>query len=156
MRLLPNRKYKSGSGWAFWRWTDVPTGYIIRLHILKTALKSGLGALCVHWINASDPDPKHDHPVSFVSFILKGWYDELREQTDGEWIVVRRKWLNIIRCTDKHRIIAVSPGGCITFCIMGPKKQDWSFYVDQPLGAPHKVSWQEFNAKKKAESNEHA
>ena len=61
--MLRHRKYKSGSRWALWRWTEVPSEFITRLHIFMTPF----GALVMHWIKKPDPEPwKHDHPVTFL------------------------------------------------------------------------------------------
>src|SRR4249919_419993 len=69
------RMYKTGSKWALWRWSWAPDKFIVRLHLLKTPWF----AICMHWINHADAEPfLHDHPVSFLSVILRGWYDEAR------------------------------------------------------------------------------
>lgn len=151
------RAYKSGTNWCFWRWTEVPTDYILRLHVVKTPW----WAICIHWINKPDPEPYlHDHPVSFHSFILKGWYREARrteEQTiwgdryngnasmfyrSGLPKRIIRKWHNYIQASesDCHTIIEVSPGGCVTLCFMGPKVREWGFHT--PLGWEY---WKDYN-----------
>src|SRR5690606_18377666 len=57
-----NRKYKSGSRWAFWRWTITDSDYIRRLHIFKCPWF----AICLHFIRKPDVEPHmHDHPVTF-------------------------------------------------------------------------------------------
>src|SRR5262245_57492885 len=64
------RLYRSGTKWCVWRWTDVDSEYITRLHLIKTPWF----AICLHWINKPDAEPYlHDHPVSFLSVILRGW-----------------------------------------------------------------------------------
>jgi hypothetical protein len=99
-------EYKSGTGWCIWRWTFVDTGYITRLHLIKTPWF----AVCLHWLNHPDPEPYlHDHPVTFLSVILRGWYEECRHlpelyvQNLAPWWVIRR-WFNFIRATDCHTI----------------------------------------------------
>jgi hypothetical protein len=73
--MLKHREYKSGSKWAFWRWTFVPSQFITRLHLIKAPSWS----LVIHWITKPDPEPfMHDHPVSFWSLIFKGSYVERR------------------------------------------------------------------------------
>jgi hypothetical protein len=131
------RLYKSGSDWCFWRWTFTPSGYITRLHLIKTPLF----AVCLHWINGPDPEPHmHDHPVSFLSVILSGWYVEQRE--DG---LHPRVLFNLVRATDRHTIAAVVPGRtALTLAFMGPKVQDWGFWTESG-----KIPWREYNKKYK-------
>jgi len=127
------RKYKTGTRWCFWRWTDVQSEYITRLHIIKTPWF----AVCLHWLNKPDPDPYlHDHPVSFLSVILRGAYTEVTMSG-----FQNNYWFNFVRATDTHRIIAVRPK-TLTLCFMGPKTQDWGFFT--PEG---KVYWKDYYAR---------
>jgi hypothetical protein len=121
--IFSHRKYKSGTVWCFWRWTDVASEYIVRLHLIKTPWF----ALCLHWFNKPDPEPfHHDHPVSFLSIIINGGYIEER---NGK--LVNRVWANYIRASaeDKHTIKYVIPG-TLTLCFMGPKTREWGFHTD--------------------------
>jgi hypothetical protein len=129
--FLKDRAYKSGSTWALWRWTEVDSQYIVRLHLVKTPWF----AVCLHWIKKPDAEPfLHDHPVSFLSIILRGEYTEQRRvpcwcgfsHTKHE----ARRWFNFIRATrqDRHRIISVAPG-TLTLALMGPKTQEWGFHT---------------------------
>jgi hypothetical protein len=121
------RLYKTGTRWCFWRWTFVDSDYITRLHILKTPWF----AICLHWINSPDPEPYlHDHPVSFLSLILWGWYEEHRGERG---IILRQRWWNWIRATDRHTICEVAPRGALTLCLMGPKVREWGFHGVQLL-----------------------
>lgn len=139
------RKYKSGSRWAFWRWTEVPSGYITRLHVLKTPWF----AVMVHWLNHPDPEPYlHDHPVSFLSLILRGSYCEVHttnrpgnavRTADGSYVVMtRRAWFNWVPYHKRHTIVAVAPR-TTTLCFNGPARQVWGYYT--PEG---KISWKDY------------
>jgi hypothetical protein len=133
------RLYKSGTKWCIWRWTDVDSEYITRLHLIKTPWF----AICLHWINKPDAEPwLHDHPVSFISFILRGGYREAR----GEERQVVRNWINVVRATDKdtHRIDYVKPN-TLTLCFMGPKTREWGFHT--PTGWIH---WKDYYAEQRA------
>lgn len=132
------RLYKSGTEWCFWRWTDVDSKYITRLHIIKTPW----WAICVHWINAGDPEPyQHDHPVTFLSLILRGGYLEQRRE-----VRKARLFFNFIRANrdDTHRILHVLPR-TVTICLMGPKVQDWCFHTPSGL-----VYWRDYYAEQRA------
>lgn len=128
-----NRKYKSGSRWAFWRWTITDSDYIRRLHIFMCPWF----AICLHFIRKPDVEPHmHDHPVTFLSLVLKGWYREERTKVIEGWFALAcdgvRRWYNFIRATrnDHHRIVEVSPGGCVTLAFMTKVKQKWGFHTE--------------------------
>lgn len=134
--MTHRRAYKSGTSWCLWRWTDVDSGYITRLHIIKTPW----WAICLHWLNHPDLEPYlHDHPVTFLSIILSGGYGELRKSGYRY-----REWYNLVRATDRHTIMYVSPH-TVTLCFMGPKVQEWGFYK-----AEGKVYWKDYYAAKRA------
>ena len=136
------RRYKSGSKWAFWRWTLTPSGYIKRLHLVQTPF----GSIMVHFINGPDPEPDmHDHPTTFLSIILWGSYTERREMVDGApvWLwgksVVDRRWWNFVRATDCHKIVSVRPN-TTTVCFMTKTLRKWGFHT--PDGW---VYWKDYN-----------
>lgn len=111
-------------------------------------------AICVHWINKPDAEPHlHDHPVSFLSLILRGWYEEERithvhlpslGYIGDETRSGRRTWWNYIKASsgDRHRITQVRPG-TVTLCFMGPKKREWGFHTPEGW-----VYWKDYNAAK--------
>lgn len=140
------RKYKSGTGWCAWRWSDVESEYILRLHIVKTPWF----AVCLHWIRKPDAEPYlHDHPVSFLSIVLRGKYAELRATGDGDIGHRVHTWFNFIRArpTDRHRIIFTRKN-TLTLCFMGPKVREWGFHM--PEG---RVGWKDYYARLKAGEN---
>jgi len=116
------REYKSGTGWCIWRWAEVESKYITRLHIMKTPWF----AVCLHWLRKPDPEPfDHDHPVSFLSIILRGGYTERR---NGE--IKQHRYLNYIAASenDYHTIIKTEQK-TLTLCLMGPKTREWGFHT---------------------------
>lgn len=132
------RKYKSGTVWCVWRWSDTDSEYLTRLHLLKTPWF----ALCLHWIHKADPEPwLHDHPVSFLSIVLRGAYAENR---NGFW---RNRFLwNYVKASpdDRHSILWVEPG-TLTLALMGPKRREWGFHT--PDGW---VRWKDYYAAQRA------
>lgn len=135
------REYKSGSRWALWRWTrlcykGVP--YMDRLHLVKTPWFS----VMLHFFQGPDPHPDpHDHPVAFVSFVLRGWYREIRYGPVGTipyremrhpraipYQIASVRWLNFKRPSGIHRIVAVKPG-TVTLVVAGPVVRDWGYYT---------------------------
>ena len=125
--IARSRKYKSGTIWCAWRWTDVRSEYILRLHLVKTPWF----AVCLHWIRKPDPEPHlHDHPVSFLSLILRGGYAEVRQKPGEESPqVVMHRWYNFISADghDRHRII-LARARTLTLCFMGPKTREWGYH----------------------------
>ncbi len=142
-RCVSRAQYKSGTGWCAMRWTFTDSGYITRLHVVKTPWF----AVCLHWINHPDPEPHlHDHPVTFLSLVLRGWYSEERER--GRWYgMYMRRWWNFIRATpeDRHQIIRCKPG-TLTLCFMGPKTREWGFHTETGW-----VHWKTYHHAQRAE-----
>lgn len=153
--LARGRKYKSGTGWCAWRWTDVESEYILRLHVVKTPWF----AVCLHWIQKPDQEPwLHDHPVSFLSCILRGQYAEYRRRPDGTLYLKVNRWFNFVRASnkDQHRICFVR-ANTLTLCFMGPKTREWGFHVWQELqpgptvlGPAGWLYWKDYYARLKA------
>ncbi len=118
----------------------------MRLHVLKTPWF----AICIHWLLKPDPEPYlHDHPVSFLSIILRGGYTEQRKHMFWHPVTRHHRWFNWITASshDSHTITAVRPH-TVTLCLMGPKKRTWGF---------HKLdgweSWQSYYARQRAEKS---
>jgi hypothetical protein len=142
------RKYKTGTRWCIWRWSEVDSGFIKRLHLIKTPF----GAICIHWLLKGDPEPYlHDHPVTFLSVILRGGYTELRTKpghcgprTDNPgspFDRVKRRWFNWITAgyEDRHTITDVEPN-TVTLCFMGPKIREWGYHTEAGW-----VYWKDYN-----------
>lgn len=137
--MFKSREYKSGSRWALWRWSFVDNEFITRLHILKTPWF----AIALHFIHKPDPEPwLHDHPVSFLSIILRGWYTEKRVTHWPSKVMFKRthKWFNRIHAhpEDRHTITDCDPR-TITLCFMGPKTREWGYHTDKGW-----IHWKEY------------
>jgi hypothetical protein len=145
--IARDRKYKSGTIWCFWRWTYVDSEYILRLHVVKTPWF----AVCLHWIRKPDAEPwLHDHPVSFLSIVLRGGYTELRKIGDGKTFHKVNRWFNFVRSsdTDRHRII-LTRTNTLTLCFMGPKTREWGFHVWEEMcpegtATPGWIMWKRY------------
>lgn len=130
------RRYKSGTRWGLWLWTDVDwqgETYLLRLHLLKTPWF----AVMLHWIKTADPhaDP-HDHPVDFLSVTLRGSY---REWLPARWPqgfgrlpkgrIPSAQRVHFHRAEDIHRIALIEPG-TLTLVMAGPSRRIWGFWTD--------------------------
>lgn len=143
------REYKSGMRWCFFRWTEVRSKYIKRLHILKTPWF----AICLHWIMRPDPEPYlHDHPVTFLSLILRGAYAERRHKPthpkDNGYDLKVHRWYNFIRATpeDRHQII-YTRHNTLTLCFMGPVARQWGYHTDDGW-----VYWKDYEKQMRREA----
>jgi len=130
------RKYRSGTRWCVWRWTDVRFRgrlYLRRLHLLQTPWFS----VMLHWIEGPDPQPDmHDHPVGFVSWVLRGGYVEVvpgGANFRRRWSIARRS------ATDQHRIYRLPWGRTLTLVLAGPVVRGWGFHTPQGW-----VPWREY------------
>lgn len=114
----------------------------------------------VHHIRREDSDRvMHDHPWNARTFILKGWYIEVRENPDyddsiiphaGNW-PLGLKWRRAgdtakLGFGEYHAIREVSDGGVYTLFISGPWQGVWGFLVNGV-----KVPWRTYlNLEKQA------
>lgn len=149
------RRYRTGTRWGVWLWSEVVrrgVRYLTRLHLVKTPKASAY----LHWIHEADPQPDpHDHPVTFLSIVLRGGYVE--ENTCGKGQPVMRprgrrwwrrevRWFNFIRATHVHRIVHVEPG-TLTLCFAGPPVHEWGFHTLRFGGwfAGAWISWKDYD-----------
>lgn len=108
-----------------------------------------LPSVRLHKIMREDLDPHmHDHPWNARTFILRGWYEELRREViEGERLdhvidvlrVRRPSDTARLRFGEYHRITEVSPGGVWTLFITWRKRGTWGFLVNG-----RKVPWREY------------
>lgn len=91
----------------------------------------------------------HNHPCSFVSIVVKGWYIErlplrqaqpmhldrthYRDVVRGPWSIAFR------RANHRHTIVHVSTGGAWTIFAMGPKRGSWGFFTKKGF-----VNWRRY------------
>lgn len=88
-------------------------------------------SIYLHKIYRSDEDfHQHDHPWSFLSFILSGGYIEESEEKKKEY---RRFSWNFKRAETPHKIqLTNGPTTTLIFC--GPRRRTWGYHVNQPWG----------------------
>jgi hypothetical protein len=130
--MLAFKEYKTGTDNAFMCWVHTPSQFLTRIILWKTKKFS----VMLHWFRKGDPEPfMHDHPVSFWSFILWGSYVEMRRspRLNGGFVMFYgRKWFNRFKASpdERHRIVGVKPGGCLTLVFAGPKVREWGYHTD--------------------------
>lgn len=165
-RILPNRKTASVQTWMLWRWMEINgrqegVKYLTRLYLINTPWFG----IKIHWFHAPDPDDHcHDHPWWFLSFLLKGSYQEKRQ----EFVSVGRSYMKVQdterqrkrfsiafrRSTDVHRITMCSRE-CVSLILNGPRQKSWAFWAVNPdrciplgfwgtLDAYNPIPWREY------------
>lgn len=135
----------SSKRWALFRKFEVKdekTGelYLRRWYIVATPWFSVL----LHRIQTPDKDRHpHDHPWSFLSFMLWGSYDEkLAWRVDGKTVPSiagtpimdesRREWLSVAfrRAEDVHKISKLHRTPTWTLLLTGPRRREWFFHTE--------------------------
>lgn len=90
-------------------------------------------AVRLHLIHRADRAPHcHDHPGTFRTIILRGWYVEYREQ-EGKWYTRMEGSTAIMPRGQFHTISEVSPNGCLTLVIAygwAKNRGQWGFNRD--------------------------
>lgn len=137
------------------RWWIVKPG-TMGSKLLAWATDGKYHSIRLHWIRRHDHDRDlHSHPFAYLSFILKGWYEEVfrdgvkfhthetEEARGGVWRWTThddsgRRRVNtgdfVHGGADKfHRINTVSAGGVWTMFCMSKNEDAWGFCVDDRL-----------------------
>lgn len=130
---MKHRRLAAGRSprWAFMERFEIPDydqperNYLTRWRIIQTPW-------CAIYLHRMDgPDPRatlHDHPWPFVSFVLRGGYDEVQTYTLPVGWAVRR--VNVKRATDLHYIRDLQRTPTWTLMLVGRRRRDWG-YVDR-------------------------
>lgn len=89
----------------------------------------------IHQFYRSDLDRHcHDHPWSFVSFLLWGGYTVARPSSNSKcrWDYSLHKAPSIIfnRSKDFHKVEYLNRTPTVTLMITGPPKRDWGYWVN--------------------------
>jgi hypothetical protein len=78
-----------------------------------------------HWLHSDDARAMHDHTWWFVTLILKGSYADINPT--GEELMTPGKFA--FRPALHRHIVQVSPGGCWSLLITGPKIRRFGFWL---------------------------
>lgn len=150
MRLFGNRISKPSPKWGLWRWYDIILDgdlYLTRLNLVQTPWFS----IKLHWIHRPDPDRDlHDHPWPFVSFVLRGGYEEYESKDPANEPGKPRmiNWFNYKNTKTAHRISTAKPG-TLTLIFAGRRSKEWGFYDENTREFTH---WREYEEEKAKQS----
>ena len=91
----------------------------------RWVLNLGLFALRLHlWVASDDARALHDHPYWFITFILKGSYEDVQEkQTE----IMKPGTIRFRRASHRHTVKLLTPS-CLSFLISGPPLRTWGFW----------------------------
>lgn len=124
--------------WAFMKRRKIGTEddvYLDRVYVVQTPW---FGIMFHRIFRPDNQRDLHDHPWSFLSIVLLGWYDEdvihQCPYPDCAFALCpssrRVRWFNFKRAEDRHSIRAVSRSPIWTLVFTGPKRRTWGFWVD--------------------------
>lgn len=125
-----------GARWAVWKWFIIRyadgVAYLRRLRIIQTPWFG----VYLHWIEGPDPDRwLHDHPWSFLTFILRGGYTEIFKGAgwapfQGKARLWSRFTLHRMQGDDAHKITKLK-FNTLTLVLVGQRRRQWGFHTDK-------------------------
>lgn len=134
--------------WAFMERFEVPNldrpeeTYLWRLRIIQTPWFG------VYLHRMDGPDSRwtlHDHPWSFVSFVLRGGYIERRldphDRSFHRRLVQR---VNVMRTHDAHAITRLLRIPTWTLVFVGARRRTWGYW-ERTLGDDDRWAWTPFD-----------
>jgi hypothetical protein len=105
------------------RWVFVAFGFAIRVH---------------HWIRSDDKRFKHNHPWSYLTFVLKGGYTDVFDAYGEERRQTLKTFSLAYRPKTHTHYVEVPKGGCWTVLLTPPPSQKWGFFVNGVFRRPIK------------------
>lgn len=106
--------------------------YLCRLRLIDTPWFG----VYLHHVEGPDPQPDpHDHPWTFLSFVVRGGYLEQVWKAVGplKTQVYSRRWRSLtwhrMRAEGyAHRILSCEPR-TVTLILRGPRRREWGFWT---------------------------
>jgi hypothetical protein len=113
-----------GTRWVI-KWKEV-LGLPECPYVYRWRFESPFGSIRIHhWVGPDDARHLHDHPWSFITFILRGGYDEITPEGT--------KTLNAFsihyRPAKYQHSVQPHSGSVWTMIITGPRIRYWGFWV---------------------------
>lgn len=109
-------------------------------------------SLRVHHIQSSDWPEFHDHPWSFLTWILRGGYDELKPLTLDGVTATRETFqagsVRLVRAETWHYLELAPGADAWTLVLTFPKCQSWGFLYDGK-----KMPWRQYLAMRRAKGS---
>ena len=93
-----------------YRWALILFGFSIRIH---------------HWIRSDDKRFFHDHPFSFITFVLNGGYTDVSPNGRQE---LKFGSIYFRKAEHKH-YVEVNEGGAWTLLFCNRPRRNWGFWI---------------------------
>lgn len=96
-------------------------------YLIRWRLETPWGSIRLHhWLGPDDDRARHDHPWSFVTFVLKGGYTDISPSGDQHLKAPAIQY----RDAEHQHTVVPDKGGAWTIIITGPKIRKWGFWVN--------------------------
>ena len=126
--MLRTSSRTRGSGKGKWRfaWGE-PLGLDECPYVIRWIAETPWFSVRVHhWLGPDDDRAFHDHPWGFVTFVLKGWYSDVRP---GGRDILRAPAVRFRPALHRHTVVP-APGGARTLLVTGRIIRPWGFWQD--------------------------
>lgn len=96
-------------------------------YLIRWRIETPKGSIRLHhWLGPDDDRAFHDHPWSFVTFVLRGGYTD---KNPGGSEHLRAPAIQYRSATHQHTVYP-DEGGAWTIIVTGPKVRNWGFWLD--------------------------
>jgi len=95
-------------------------------YLIRWLIDVRLFSIRIHNFRGSDDSRAlHDHSWGFLTFILKGWYDDVGENTTERM----KPGMVRYRAAEHKHTVQVGPDGCWTLILTGPRIREFGFWA---------------------------
>ena len=91
-----------------------------------------------HWLDSDDLRHKHDHAWWFITWVIKGWYNDIG---DDETDVMYTGKIRFRSANHRHCVEVKEPTW--TLLLTGPEKRKWGFWVNGKFKKANKYFFEE-------------
>jgi hypothetical protein len=133
---------------------DKENVYLVRSFLFRSTYFS----VYIHRFLRSDIDDPHDHPFSFLGYIVKGGYNEglwtrnpnhtgfdmrWQERKAGSWGWRPAKTIHFVKLDQERKMKNVKDAP-LTIIFRGPIERDWGFWKNHESLAPRWEIWHKY------------
>jgi len=96
-------------------------------YVIRWRIETPAGSLRLHhWLAPDDDRALHDHPWSFLIFVVRGGYRDVSPVRDDYLLAPAVRFR---RSSHRHSVVPF-PGGAWTVMVTGPVVRRWGFWPD--------------------------
>lgn len=100
-------------------------------------IQTPMFGIYLHRLGTSDQRTLHDHPWNFISFVLRGRYDELVDYHNTPESTRHIRWVNVKRAVGTHYISQLFRTPTWTLMFVGRRQREWGFTYPDGTWIPH-------------------